>query len=297
MTENFSLPQKRFYLLLFIAMLSWGISWSNAKVIGDYLPVTTIMFWRFLFSSFSLIPLMFFTSPKLSKLKTSIFGIVSASFLLTGYNFCYFTGTHLGLAGIGGVVVTTFVPVFTILLSRFVFKVNLSKLTIFGIILGLVSGILMLQVWNYSFDELVQNGNIYFISGAMIWAVLTIITQKVTQKVDTLLFSFITFFAGSVLLAIWDPDVMDFSIFSLDSRFWIHFLSVTLGAMSFGTVAFFYAARNLGSHKASSFVFIVPVSALGFSVWILNEIPNGIALFGAALAVSAVYIINWSQRS
>ena len=62
--------------------------------------------------------------------------------------------------------------------------------------------------------------------------------------------------------------------------------------MSFGTVAFFYAIKYLGSHKAGTFVFIVPASALGFSIWILNEIPDLIAFIGSVLAMIAVFIIN-----
>lgn len=286
-----------FYLLLFFAMLSWGISWSNAKVIGEYLPSKTIMFWRFLFSSFSLIPILFFTRFTYKQFKSSILGILIASVLLVGYNYCYFTGTHLGLAGMGGVVVTTLVPVFTILFTRIYFRIKIKQSTWIGIILGLISGMLILQLWKYTFEEIVNNGNIYFILGAIIWAVLTIITQKVTQNLDTLFYSFFTFFISAVLLAVMIPSAIDFSIFNQDGRFWIHFLSVTLGAMSFGTVAFFYAAKNLGSHRAGSFVFLVPVSALGFSMWILNEIPELISLVGAGLAIAAVYIINLSQQN
>ncbi len=296
MTEKFSLPKKRFYLLLFIAMLSWGISWSNAKVVGEYQPSMIIMFWRFLLSAISLLPVIVVTSPDFQKLKSSRREILTASILLVGYNYCYFTGTHLGLAGIGGVVVTTLVPVFTILLSRFVFKSILTKLTIFGIFLGLTSGVIMLQLWKYSYAEIIQNGNIYFISGAVIWAILTILTQKITQKVDTLLFSFVTFLMASIIILCLNPEVLDLTIFSLEFRFWIHFLSVTLGAMSFGTVAFFYAAKNLGSHRAGAFIYIVPVSALGFSFIILDEKPEMVTLIGAKLALIAVYLINLSQR-
>lgn len=287
--------QNRFFLLLFFAMLSWGISWSNAKVVGEYLPSKTIMFWRFFIASLSLMPVVFIYSIKFKELKDSLMGIIFGSILLIIYNYCYFRGTYHGLAGLGGVIVTTLVPVFTILLSKLVFKTKLNKLIIIGIILGLISGVLIMKLWKYSINDIFDNGNKYFILGAFIWSVLSINIQKSTQKINTLFYSFISFVIATIMLVIIDPKVIDLTIFYQDSRFWVHFLSVTLGAMSFGTVAFFYAIKYLGSHKAGTFVFIVPASALGFSIWILNEIPDLITFIGSVLAMIAVFIINFNH--
>ena len=85
---------------------------------------------------------------------------------------------------------------------------------------------------------------------------------------------------------------MDLSIFTNDIRFWLHFISVTIGAMAFGTVAFFYATQKLGAQSSSSFTFLVPVSALIFAMLLLNEIPNWVSWAGCTIAILSVYIIN-----
>ena len=49
---------------------------------------------------------------------------------------------------------------------------------------------------------------------------------------------------------------------------------------------------RLGSKKSTSFMYLVPTSAIGLSVILLNENLAWSTILGGALAVSAVYLIN-----
>lgn len=277
-------------------MLFWGLSWSNAKILGNYYPPLTIMFWRFLFASIVLIPIVFYQKVNWDKIKVNILELLCASILLTFYNFCYFKGTQVGLAGIGGVLVTTTVPILTTFLSLFIYKNKLFYNVKIGVLLGLISGVILLKLWNYSFENLLLSGNIYFILGAIIWSGLTILTQKITKEIHSLHFSIFIFSFSTILILIISPNSFNLEMFNTDMRFWLNFLSVTIGAMAFGTVAFFYATQKLGAHKASSFTFLVPVSAISFSIILLNEIPDNLSLLGCAIAILAVIIINLPQN-
>jgi drug/metabolite transporter (DMT)-like permease len=59
---------------------------------------------------------------------------------------------------------------------------------------------------------------------------------------------------------------------------------------------YFYAASNLGSEIASSFIFIVPLSAYISSYLILNETLQIPVMLGGAMAIMAVYLINSKSR-
>ena len=48
----------RLKILMVLAMLTWGLSWTNAKLIGQYSDAQLIMVWRFFFASISLIPVL-----------------------------------------------------------------------------------------------------------------------------------------------------------------------------------------------------------------------------------------------
>ena len=69
-------------------------------------------------------------------------------------------------------------------------------------------------------------------------------------------------------------------------------LFVSIGAIVFGTTVYFYGTVVLGADKASAFIFIVPVSAILFSIILLGESLEISTAGGGILAMSAVYLIN-----
>ncbi len=63
----------------------------------------------------------------------------------------------------------------------------------------------------------------------------------------------------------------------------------------FCKTVYFIAAERLGSYRTSSFVFIVPLSAMLLSWLFLSEVPAITTLIGGSVAVAAVYMINRSH--
>tara|TARA_S200000501_G_scaffold374242_2_gene423301 strand:+ start:110 stop:940 length:831 start_codon:yes stop_codon:yes gene_type:complete len=273
-------------------MLLWGLSWSNAKILGQYHPPTTIMFWRFLFATLTLIPFLFIIKFDRYKLKSEFPKLLIASIIFCLYNFFYFKGTQLGYAGIGGVLVTTLMPIITTLLSIFLYKKRIQLNIKIGILIGLVSAILLLRIWKYNLNDLINSGNIYFILGAIFWSILTLLTHSITKMIPSLIYSAFLFSISTVIILFSTPKSLDINFFQSSLYFWIHFISISIGAMAFGTVAYFYATQKLGATLASSFTFLVPVSAIFFSIILLNEIPDIISTIGCITAVLSVFIIN-----
>jgi drug/metabolite transporter (DMT)-like permease len=73
------------------------------------------------------------------------------------------------------------------------------------------------------------------------------------------------------------------------------FLSVV--ATDFATTVFFLSASRLGTGRASSFLFIVPTSAILLSWLLLGERPDAVTLVGGVFSIVAVYLVNAPQRS
>ena len=67
---------------------------------------------------------------------------------MTSYNYFYFKGTQVGLAGAGGVLVTTLNPINTAILAAILYKIRLYKKDIYGMILGLIGGGLIIEIWH-----------------------------------------------------------------------------------------------------------------------------------------------------
>lgn len=74
--------------------------------------------------------------------------------------------------------------------------------------------------------------------------------------------------------------------------FWLNIVYLSVCATTFGTTAYFFASSKLGASRASSFMFLVPTSAVLISWLVLNEQPKLSTILGGILAMGAVYLIN-----
>ena len=62
--------------------------------------------------------------------------------------------------------------------------------------------------------------------------------------------------------------------------------------MSFGTSIYFLASTELGPKQASAYIFLVPITAIGFAMLFLSEQLQLSTLVGGMLGIYAVYLIN-----
>ena len=79
------------------------------------------------------------------------------------YNYFYFKGTQIGLAGTGGVLVTTMNPILTVTFSSLFFQEAIPKKGILGLFLGFLSGSLILRLWEVNLFSFYNSGNLLFI--------------------------------------------------------------------------------------------------------------------------------------
>jgi len=222
--------------------------------------------------------------------------VASAVFLVL-YNHFYFTGTRVGPAGGGGVLVTTLNPLLTFLLISIVRRKLPRGRSLAGLLLGIFGGTILINFWQEGWSAILSSGNQYFVLCAGTWAFLTFISSRINRHMSTLTYSFWLYLLSSVLALFFVDTSQLLSVFDLDMIFWLNLLSVSVGAMAFATTAFFIAASRLGSEKASAFIFTVPLSALIFSMLILNEPLKWNIVFGGSLSIIAVFLINSAKKS
>lgn len=284
-----------FIILLIIAMVSWGISWTSAKIMGQYIDPITAIFTRFVVASITFIPLFTLLKKSISPRRISIKTLAICSTILALYNYCFFAGTKLGFAGAGGVLVTTTNPIITMALMAFINKRKLTIDETIGIFVGLIGGYFIINVWNLGFEQILQSGNIYFILCATIWAILTIFISKSVDKSESINFTFWMYVGTAIIMIPFVQFENVMVLATVDSKFWIHFFIVSVGALTFGTTTYFVASQQLGPAKTSSFIFTVPISAMLTSMILLNEVLTITTLIGCCLTIFAVIIINKSS--
>jgi len=275
------------------AMITWGYSWVGAKILGPYGHVSTKIFLRFFFASIALIPILLkYHIPFRIDKKGFIF-ILWNSISLCSYNYFYFKSTHMGLAGVGGVLVTTLNPILT---SLFVFSFldrSSAKLKEFvGLIMGLTGGGIIMRLWEMDIALMISSGNIFYILASCSWVSVTIASQKSKTHIHFLTYSFWSFLSASLFsLSFCEIESISQTI-NYDSIYWLNIFLLSIVVMSFANTMYFFASSKIGAVKASSYIFVVPLTAIIFSKIILNEQILYTTVLGGVLSVVAVYLIN-----
>ena len=282
-------------MILLLSMTIWGLSWTNAKILSDYAPSSVLAFWRFFFSSITMIPVLWLTGNNFRVTRQGMKYIFTGAVFISLYNIFFFMGTNNGAASVGGIIVPTFNPIITFIISILLMKQVVYRMDIIGLILGFTGGVIVLQAWTLSLEQIIANGNLFFICASVSWGIMSIISGRSHAHISTLSFSFWVYTISTLIYlgATWNKDIL--LIFTYDWIFWVNMFFLSAGAMVFGTTVYFFGTTRLGPEKASAFIFMVPVTALFFSVLLIGERLEITTMIGGIMTMIAVYLINKSH--
>jgi drug/metabolite transporter (DMT)-like permease len=273
-------------------MIFWGISWPLSKLAANGIPYEIVIFWRFFFTFVSLAPLVIWKKEGFKISRKGFLYVSAGAFIIFIYNYFFFAGLKNGLSGAGGVLTTTINPIINSALVAIFYKENPSIKKIIGLILGVIGGGFILKIWDIKPESLYSSGNLFFLSAAFTWAVLSITTQNSKNFILPFQFNFYVHFISSLLIFPFAYQANFLEAIHYGPVFWGNIFYLAVISTSFGTTIYFIASGKLGSAKASSFIFLVPVSA-ALSAWgILGEVPVWNTITGGIIAIIAVSLIN-----
>jgi drug/metabolite transporter (DMT)-like permease len=281
-----------FYFLLILAMVIWGASWPIAKQIANFTSPPVLIFWRNLLTFFSLLPIIFFIKEKLNwNYKVILQGSLGA-LIMTTYNYLFFMGLQTGLAGAGGVLVTTLNPIFNFALVSLIYGKKISFQEKFGLSLGFLSGLFLLHVWSLSIEELFKAGNLTFLLASICWAFLSIQTQRSSKYMSPIFYSVLVYAFATLLTFFWVLPLDWKKPLSLAWEYWLPLLYLAVISTAFATTIYFIASSHLGSQRASSYIFLVPASAVISSYFLVDEVPKWYTILGGSLAILSARILH-----
>ena len=110
-----------FYILMVLAMIFWGVSWVNVKILSSYINEYELIFLRMGISFISMFPILYFFRLSFKIDFKALFLILLASVVLVLYSISFFLGVEHGTAGFGGALVTTLIPINTFIILIFSF--------------------------------------------------------------------------------------------------------------------------------------------------------------------------------
>jgi len=289
------ISNKALLIGLIVSMILWGLSWPSGKVLTSYMSAFDFAMIRYIIVVLTLLPILIFLKVPLTGQRKGVPYVLAAGILLTLYSFLFYQGLKHGLAGAGGVLVTTLNPIIAYSLVILINKKIPSGNERVGLLLGLIAGCILLKIWNRS--ELFESGNLYFLAASFTWALMSRFTSKASFFGSSLSFSLWQYLVTIIFILPFIRFDEFKTIFSItDSIFWLNLFFSSAIVTTLATTLYFYATTILGAERASSFIFLVPFAAEIFSWLLLKESMLIHTIVGGILGIVAVYIINSKRK-
>ena len=287
-----------YHILALTAVAIWGTTFVSTKLLlAEGMTPAEIMFYRFLIAYLALkLYKPTFRLPE-SWRDEALFAAAG----LTGGSLYFLTenmALQITLASNVALLLAT-APILTVLLSRLWLgrSERIGRPLAAGSVLALAG--VALVVFNGSFILKIQPaGDLLTLAAALTWALYNICLKKLDGRHSTLEITRKVFFYGVVTLL----PVFAFTPLRFDTALFRN--PVVAGNRLFlGLVASLFcfavwntAVKHLGTVKTSNYIYLVPLVALISSAIVLNERITPVALGGAALILSGVYIAENGRR-
>jgi drug/metabolite transporter (DMT)-like permease len=274
------------------AMVFWGASWVNVKILSSYINEYELVFLRMGISFISMFPILYYFKFSFKLDFKSLILILLASIVLVLYSLVFFLGVEHGSAGFGGALVTTLIPINTFIILAIIHKKTISLKHSFALILGGLGVLTMLNIWSFNLAAIFSKDNIYFLIASILWPILTIISSKAT-KTNVMVFTFYVYIISTFVIYVFFIENTIFNtVLNFDYIFWLNIFVITILSTTFATSIYFVGITKLGTKEVSSFIFLVPASALILSAIFLDEKITYNTIVGAFCTIIAIYILN-----
>ncbi|MCD8476906.1 MAG: DMT family transporter [Sulfurospirillum sp.] len=167
----------------------------------------------------------------------------------------------------------------------------MSKKDALALFIGAIGVLTMMHIWSFDTERIFVIHNLYFLLAAVLWAILTIISSKST-KISPIVFTFYMYIITVALDWLFFVDVRSMAFETFDGIFWLNIALISLAASTFTNTIYFLGIEKLGAAEVSSFIFLVPFSAIILSAIFLGEKLDGFIILGTVLTLFAVKMLN-----
>ncbi len=290
--QNKQITEKTLVIGIIISMFFWGLGWPSGKVLSHFTSPVNFSVYRYILVATTLSIVLLASGMSFRIMRAGIPIVIISGVLLAAYSYFFVKGLQLGAAGAGGVLVTTLNPIVAYTVGIFLNRKLPSRNEAIGLVLGLIAGVVLLQLWSNA-HNIFESGNIFFLLSAFTWAIMSKFTSKGAHYGSSMGFSFwqyvVTLLCLMPLMNVQEAMAVPHIT---SPMFWGNLFFGAVVVTTLATTVYFYTTTRLGAEKASSFIFLVPLAAAVSSWLILGEKIMLHTIIGGLLGMVAVYMIN-----
>ena len=207
------------------------------------------------------------------------------------YTILVYCGLKKTTAISASLLIPTTQPLFTVLLSKLIYREPLKISQIVGLSFGFIGAICVMSgSWALkpSLDDMI--GNILMLGGALAFSIYSLFGKAVLKELEPLETVTYSTLIGSLLLfplaIILDKSVFDFK--TIEPTFWICMSYMVIFAGILPYLWWYSGVKILGASKTASITFLLPPFALFLAVIILHQRVSTFQIIGGCLGLLGV---------
>lgn len=285
------------YLRLLVTVTFWGSAFAASKVVTEAVPATVGAALRFGLGALVMTLILRLRPgsragvPRGSWPGVIVLGLIGVA----AYNLLFFWGLALARASDGSMIIPTLSPAITVLLAALFLKDRLTWQKVIGLALAGAGSVVFFSSTYLASgaDSRRLLGDMLFLGAALCWSAYTLLGKRVMERMDPLAATAYAAQAGApVLLLIALPEILRVDWLSLGSGFWLNILYLAVAPTAVANWFWYHGVKGVGPARASSFMYLVPVSGLTLAALLLDDVPAWTQLAGVALMILGVAVIN-----
>lgn len=285
-----------YFIGMVVAMLFWGFAWTAGKMAAEHSNAEVAAFWRYAISFITIIPVVLYMKTPFKTDKIGFLYMLAAGLLTSLFNYLFFAGLSHGQAGYGGTMVTALAPIFTYFMSIAFLATRVTTRQVIALSIGIFGALILLRVPFEGFGFLNIESS-YFLWCAVVWAVITILSQKASKRANPMFYTLVVFGITGFTNMLFALPHHPFDFYAYDSMFWYTIIFIGIIPGTFSTALFFLSAGKIGASRTGVFMFIVPVGAIVSSWLVYDEHIALSTLIGCTFAFVAVMLFNMKKSS
>ena len=283
------------YISLFIAVILYGTTLTATKVCLQHYSTPELMMFRMVISSVLFLP-FFATVYKNVKVERSDFRLVFLMILCEPCLYFLFETNALNFTSSGQAgIVSSLEPIFIVMGARLILKERLPKLAYYGLFIGILGSVL-LSIFS-DVNEAAPRpllGNFLELIAIIMTDISIITTKYLMDRYPPFFLAGIQVLGGGIFFV--GVNILCKGSFALLPNI-SSVILIYLGILTVIAYALYnYAMCTLSASKSSPFLFLLPVSAVFFGWFFLNETFNLYQLLSCSFIFLGIYISQIKDR-
>lgn len=297
MNNHQKLGTTDFYMLL--AVVIWALNFSFVKIaLREFSPLGFNGI-RLVFASLVLLLILLASKEGLFLTRSYFWRLFFLGIIgNTVFQILFIHGLNWSTASNTSIVMAM-TPVFVALLSSLIKQERIHWAAWGGILISLVGFYFVIasQVGSFQYSWQTLRGDLMIFAGNLCWAIYTVYSKPILEKISPLKLTAITMSIGSVFFLPFSlRDILRLRPAAISSQAWASLLYSGLFALVISYLIWYASVKRVGNSKTAIFSNIIPVFTVLFAYIFLAERLTLLQIGGALIIFAGVYLTRSGYR-